>query len=253
MAVIVWIAYYGSGNPVDAKAFYAPDYSRTEYVYLWSPAFAQLTSPLRLLPFDVFVAVVRAIELAALVAMVPYGAWLVILLPPVAAEINAANINLTLIGCVALSLRWPAAWLLPLITKPSMGVGLLWYPVRREWRKLLIAVGVTGAVVAISVALDPAMWVGWAQQLLRTSDTVGWPFPWPVWPRLPIAGVIVVWGARTNRPWTVALTSIIAMPRLFFLSIAMLVGLLPLMRRREPADTDVPPPVTVPEGVVPPA
>jgi hypothetical protein len=131
-----------------------------------------------------------------------------------------------------LSLRWPAAWLLPLITKPSMGVGMLWYPIRREWRKLAIAIGVTGIVVAVSVILDPPAWAAWIGQLLRTSDKPSWPFPWPIWPRLPIAVVIVVWGARTNRPWTVPLASIIAMPRLYFLSIAMLVGLLPLMGRR---------------------
>jgi len=251
-AVVVWVNWYGAGDPVDARAFYDPDYSRPDYLYLWSPAFAQLTAPFRLLPFDAFVGLVRGIELIALVALIPYGAWLAIFLPPVAAEINAANINLALIGCVVLSLRWPAAWLLPLITKPSMGVGLLWYPVRREWRKLAIAVGATAAIVAVSFALDPVMWVAWAGQLLHASDKAGWPFPWPVWPRLPVAAVVVIWGARTNRPWTVPLAAIIAMPRFYFLSIAMFVGLLPLMRPRPLAIEPVPGPEPAPVPEPPP-
>ncbi len=54
-------------------------------------------------------AVVRLAEVVTLVVMAPYGAWLAIWLPPVASEINAANINLLPMGAVVLSLRWPSA------------------------------------------------------------------------------------------------------------------------------------------------
>ena len=231
---VVWVTWYGGGTPVDAWAFYYPTYGRPEYAYIWSPAFAQLTAPLRLLDFDAFTAVVRAAGLISLFLMAPYGAWLFIMLPPVAAEINAANINLVLIACVVLSLRLSSAWVLPLLTKPSMGVGMLWYAARLEWRKLAVALGVTGVIVGVSFVLDPAAWWAWLDALEHHGDVPGWPFPWPVWPRLPIAAAIVVWGARTNRPWTVALAAIIGMPRLYFMSIAMLVGLLPLMGPRLP-------------------
>lgn len=232
VAGLVWVTWYGGGNPVDAKAFYDPDYSRPTFEYLWTPAFAQLTTPLRLLDFTAFVAVVRAAELAALVALAPYGAWAFLLLPPVAAEVNAANINLLLMLCIALSVRHPAAWVLPLLTKPSAAVAMLWYLARREWRALAVPVVVTGVITLISFALDPGQWLAWAGKLVQYGDTPGWPFPWPVWPRLPIAALVVLWGARTNRPWTVVLAAIVGYPRLYFMSIAMLVGMLPLMGRQ---------------------
>ncbi len=232
VAVIYWVTWYGGGSPVDARAFYDPDYARDEFVYLWTPAFAQVTAPLRLLDFASFVAVVRGLELTALVLMAPYGAWAFLLLPPVAAEINAANINLLLVLAIGLSVRYPALWAFPLLTKPSAGVAMLWYVVRREWRSAAIGVGVAGLIALISLVLDPGQWVAWVGRLVQFGDSSGWPFPWPVWPRLPIAAAIVVWGARTNRPWTVVLAAIIGMPRLYFLSLAMFVGLLPLMRRR---------------------
>ena len=63
--------------------------------------------------------------------------------------------------------------------------------------------------------------------------------------RLPISVVIVWWGARTDRAWALPLGVIIGMPKLFFLSIAMLIGLIPtlgvdnfLMRGRARSETD---------------
>ncbi len=199
--------------------------------YIWSPAFAQLTAPLRLLPFPVFLAMVRALELASLIAMAPYGAWVALGMEPVAAEVNAANINLILIACVVASIRWPAAWVLPLLTKPSMGVGMLWYAARGEWRKLAIALGVTGVIAIISFAVDPAAWWAWLEAL-EHHGLSGGPgiLSVSVWARLPVAAIIVIWGARTDRPWTVPLAAIIGIPRTYLLTIAMLVGLIPLLR-----------------------
>ncbi len=48
------------------------------------------------LPFATFVAIIRLIDLAALVALAGPATVFALLLPPVAAEINAANINLPL-------------------------------------------------------------------------------------------------------------------------------------------------------------
>ena len=230
VAVIVWVTFYG-WEAVDAWCFYYPTYGRADFQYLWSPAFAQLTAPFRLLPFDAFSGLVRGLELVSLLVLAPLYGWVAILLPPVAAELHAANINLILIACVVASLRWPVAWTLPLLTKPSMGVGLLWYVVRREWRSLLIATGVPGTIALVSFVIAPSLWFEWINTLATgTSDAAGWPFPWPVWPRLPIAIVLVVWGARTDRPWTVPLAAVIAMPRLYFQTPAMLIGLIPLIR-----------------------
>jgi hypothetical protein len=232
--LVVWVGFTVSGgNPVDAQAFYDLDpahlYVQDDREYLWSPAFAQLTAPLRQLAFEPFVAVVRGAELIALWVMAPFGAWIAIWLWPVAAEVNAANINLVLMLCVVASFRWPAAWLLPLITKPTMGLGLLWYVARKEWRQLGIALGVTGVVCAVSFSLNPQAWFDWIRYLMDFGVVPGWPFPIPIWVRLPISAVIVWWGARTNRAWAVPLGVVIGMPKLFFLSIAMLIGILPTL------------------------
>jgi len=39
----------------------------------------------------------------------------------------------------------------------------------------------------------------------------------------------VIWGARTNRPWTVAVASALALPRLYYQSPAILIALVPLI------------------------
>src|SRR3954462_911719 len=108
VCAIVWMVMYGAFQPVDAANWYTYVYGGDNYI--WSPAFAQLTTPLRALPFDVFVGVVRALELACLVVLAPFGAFVAIVLPPVAAEVNSGNINLILTLCVVLGLRWPALW-----------------------------------------------------------------------------------------------------------------------------------------------
>lgn len=232
-AGVVWVTWYGGGEPSDAYSFYHPTYEdRVFATYIWSPAFAQVTAPLRLLPYDMFVGLVRGLELAALVAMVPYGAWIAVFLPPVATEINAANINLLLALCVVLSFRYPAAWTLALLTKPSIALGSLWFPFRGEWRRFAQAVVPAVVIAAVSFALDPGAWAAYLGAFGHYSDAAGWPFPVPIWPRIPIVLALVWWGARTNRPWMAALGAILALPRLYFMSPAMLVALVPLMRRR---------------------
>lgn len=227
VCALYWVVLYGGGQPVDAANWYVLDYGTDNYI--WAPAFAQLTIPLRALPFDQFVGVVRGLELVSLVALAPFGAFVAILLPPVAAEVNSGNINLILTLFIVLGMRWPALWTVPLLTKPSLGLGLLWFLVRREWRSFAIAVIPAAVIAGVSFVIAPQDWFSWIRMLLGFSDTPGWPFPIPLWPRLPIALVLVVWGARTNRPWTVMAATFIAWPRLYFQSLAILVGLIPLL------------------------
>jgi hypothetical protein len=56
--------------------------------------------------------------------------------------------------------------------------------------------------------------------------------PVPLWLRLPVAVLIVVWGARTDRRWTVAVAATIALPVLWLSGIAVLAGALPGLRAR---------------------
>ena len=188
-------------------------------------------TPLLGLPFEWFTALVRGAELASLLFLVGPLSVLAVFLPPVAAEVNAANINLILAVTMVLGFRWPALWSLPLLTKPSLGVGLLWFVVRGEWRKLSVALGVTSALAICSFLVAPHLWMEYIAFLANgTPHTGDWPFPYPIWARMPIAIALVAWGAKTNRPWTVVAAAFIALPRLYFLSPAMLLGIIPLLR-----------------------
>jgi len=48
--------------------------------------------------------------------------------------------------------------------------------------------------------------------------------------RLPIAIAIVVWGARTDRRWTVPVASMVALPALWYGGLSMLLAVIPLTR-----------------------
>lgn len=233
-AVVVWVTFTTArGNPVDAWDFWVdpanPYVTGDTHDYSYSPAFAQAIAPFHLVGFEAFVAVARAAELACAFLLAGPALMIALFLPPVATEINATNINLILVVCIAFGFRWPALWSVVLLTKPTMGIGLLWFVLRREWRQLGIALGATLAIAAVSFLINPRAWLDYIPAVLSYDFAPGWPFPWPIWFRLPVALPLVIWGARTSRPWAVALGAMLAAPRLYFLSPVMLLGLLPLL------------------------
>ena len=154
--------------------------------------------------------------------------------PPVAMELYGLNIHILLAVAVVLGFRHPWTWSFVLLTKPSAGVGLLWFVARREWRELAIALGTTAGICVASFILVPSLWSEWITALV--SD-VGLPAPGnaiaaPLWLRLAVAACLVLWGARTDRRWTVVVASMVALPVLWFGAFAMLIGVIPDLRRR---------------------
>ena len=137
-----------------------------------------------------------------------------LLFQPVIASIALGNVEILIGAAIVAGFRWPAAWAFVLLSKVSPGVGLVWFAVRREWRSLAIALGATAAIAAVSFVLAPGLWFQWADVLLKNRDTaVSLPvLPGPVWLRAAIGAVIVAWGARTNRKWTVPVGAAIAVP-----------------------------------------
>jgi hypothetical protein len=143
--------------------------------------------------------------------------WL-LAFPPVALDLYHGNIDILIAAAIALGFRYPWTWGFILLTKVTPGVGLLWFAVRREWRSLAIALGVTGVIVAVSVALNPQLWQEWFTflrdaQAGRTVDQAQIDVPLVV--RLAAAAALVVWGARTSRRWTVVLAATIGLPILW--------------------------------------
>jgi len=222
------------GDPVDALCYWltnpAQPYNRAEFQFAYSPVAAQLISPLLWWPFPLFALLFRVIEVASLVFLTGPLAGALIFTTPVASEVNAANINLVIAVIMVLGFRWPALWAIPLLTKPTMGIGLVWFLLRREWRKAALPIAIAGGLALGSFLLNQRVWFEYVAFLTTgTAQDGGWPYPYSIWTRLPISLLLIVWGARTNRPWTVALASALALPRLYYQSPAILIALVPLV------------------------
>jgi Glycosyltransferase family 87 len=197
--------------------------------YLYAPPFAQLLAPFKALPWAVFAGLWLLLLAMCLVALGGPWAILIALIPPVLIELQAGNIHLLLALAIGLGLRYPTSWAFVLLTKPTLGIGLLWFLVRREWRPLAIALASTAIVGAVSFVVAPAAWAEWAQVLLAnarhpiSSDYSG-VIHIPLLIRLPIAALVVIWGARSDRSWTIALATMLALPILWVNGLAVLLA-----------------------------
>lgn len=199
----------------------------------YSPPVALVASLFKLVPWWVFLFG----WICAMVATLLWlgGRWALVLfaLPPVALELYHGNIHLFMAAAIFIGFRHPSAWAFVLLTKTTSGVGLLWFAVRREWRQLATALAVAGVIAAASYLIAPSLWGEWFDYLFRSPGvTPGGPFVAVALPiRLAVASAVVVWGARTNRRWTVAVASTIALPVLWYAGFSILTALAPDLRR----------------------
>jgi hypothetical protein len=210
--------------------------------YLYSPAFAQALAPLvAFLPVTAFTALWTAINFAALWWLVGRLALPALLFLPISFEIISGNVHLLYAVAIVAGFRYPAAWALMFLTKITPGVGVIWFAVRREWRSLATALGVTGAIVAVSLVLDRAAWEQWIG-LLRNDlsgagqasfATVGWYLAVPLMPRLAVAAGVVAYAAWTDRRWLVPVAVVVSLPVLWLNGLAILAAVVPLIRPRE--------------------
>lgn len=197
--------------------------------YLYSPVFLQAIAPLRALPWIPFLGGWEAVLLLATAALAGP-----VLLAPVAVlvmpELWGGNVTLLIALAVVAGFRWPATWAFVLLTKVTPGVGLLWFAVRREWWSLATALGATLALVAVSTLIAPGLWRDWVDLLFWNAgrDVTSGSIPIPFVARLPVAIVLLVWGARTDRRWVVPVACLLALPVIWYGSLALLVGVIPL-------------------------
>ena len=247
--IVAWCEPYGRwpGTAMDAHAYWLAPFGPDPYsiaavgtpnAYLYSPIFLQLLHPLRLLPWQGFVAVWALFPLAALAYLTGPRLFLLGLVLTFT-EVAGGNIELLIGVAIVMGFRWPASWAFVLLTKVTPGVAMLWFVVRKEWRSLAIATVATALIVAVSFAIQPEAWVRWPQVLTsNTGATKGtWAaIPIPFLVRLPFAIVLVVWGARTNRRWTVPIAAMLALPALWYGGLAIVVATLPLMGARSWSD-----------------
>jgi len=235
-----WGRLWGTGQ--DAYCYWFPTladpYARSAWTdpiaYVYSPAFLQLLTPIRALPWQLYMAAWTLIQLGAVYVLTgrrwfALGAVLGIM------EIAGGNIHIVLAAAMVLGFRWPWTWSLVLLTKITPGIGLLWFVVRREWRQLFIALGATALIVAVSFAVMPDAWLRWSEVLRSATGRDGtWAaVPVPFLVRVPFAVALVVWGARTDRRWTVPVAGMVALPALWYGGFAMLLAVIALRRNDE--------------------
>ncbi len=187
--------------------------------------------PLGLLPWPVFLLGWTVLQVAIVVWLAGRAWWWVLPLPPVLFECIVGSVHLLYAAAIVLGFRFPWTWALMLLTKVTPGIGLLWFAVRREWRALGIALGATAAIVLASYFFAPDLWRQWLDLLAAQS---GGDVPElaavrvPLLVRVAIAAVIVAWGAWTDRPWVLPIAVLLAQPVIWFASLSILVGILPL-------------------------
>jgi hypothetical protein len=227
------MAYWG----FDFSDLYGGGMVGVQSTYLYSPAFAQLLAPFSLLPWEAFAALWSALNLGALVWMAgPRLATLLFLIPgsPVGDEISTGNLHLLLGAAVVLGFRTSGTWALPLLTKVTPGIGVLWFAGRREWRNLLIAAGVTLGIAAVSFAIGPNLWFDWVDTLRRSSEVAVSSqiavVPGPVLGRVVVAAGIAIYAGATNRRWLAPLPVFLALPVTWSSGLAILVAMIPLGR-----------------------
>jgi hypothetical protein len=182
--------------------------------YLYSPAFAQVVWPLTHLDWQVFSVLWFLLGLAAftwLLWPLPW-VWRVPLLVLLCAdELIIGNVRWIVALALVATVRRPAFWAIPVLLKPLLGIGCLYYVARRDWKALAQAAGATAAVVAVSAAVVPDLWLAWVRYL--TFGDVGFQLGLPFFvARVIAAAALVWWGARTDRYWVVAPALALASP-----------------------------------------
>ena len=241
LAVIVMVVG-SNGFGWDARAYWQIDafhpYPVRDYgasgAFFYSPAVALIAAPFRLLPWEVFLGLMLVADVLAL-------AWLVgwrwtgyaILLPPVMNELIGANIDLPLTVAMVVGLAYPALWASILLTKVSPGVALLWFAARREWRALVIALGTTAVIAAISFVIAPQAWFDWisilADNAARPASELAFPVPLVI--RLPLAALLALYAGRTNRPWLVPIAALLGFAVIWRPHYVVLLGSIAIWRR----------------------
>ena len=231
-----------AGSGMDARCYWVPDLANPylhstwtdQIAYPYSPVFLQILQPIRLLPWQAFMAIWAAILMAAMVYLTGPRLILLGLAFFGLMEIWGGNIEILVAVAVVLGFRWPATWSFVLLTKVTPGVGLLWFAVRREWRSLAIALAATVVVVVVSAAIQPDAWRRWLDVLTENAGKNGtWAaVPIPLAVRLPAAVLLLIWGARTNRRWVVPVGVMLALPALWYGGLSIMLATLPLLGAR---------------------
>ncbi len=238
---LIVVSYFGRSLGYDAFSYWSIDlndlYGRTLSsnfalgAFRYAPPIAFLFAPLGFLPWWLFLLLWGAVMVATVLWLGGRWALVLLALPPVALELYHGNVHLLMAAAIALGFRHPWTWAFVLLTKVTPGVGLLWFAVRREWRSLGIALGATLALSVAAAVVAPHYWREWVDALLSNLNEPQYYSIPPAAPiRLPFAAAIVIWGALTDRPWTVAVAATVGLPIIWPHGLVVALAAVPFLR-----------------------
>jgi len=211
----------------------------TPNAYLYSPAFAEALRPFALLPWPAFAflwSLALAVGLAWLLRPLRWWApWLWLAGLP---EVVSGNVFILLAVAAVWGVQRGGPWAFPALTKITPCLGPVWFLARREWRQLGYAAASTAAIALVSATLSPHLWTDWISFLWSTMGRASAPLGASIWPplvwRLPLAVVLVLWGARRGHTWVIPVGMVAASPVIWFGTFTLLAAL-PRMQRVSPA------------------
>jgi hypothetical protein len=113
---------------------------------------------------------------------------------------------------------------------------VLWFAVRREWRSFAVALGFTAVVSFVTFLIQPSYWTDFFDSILSNlGEPQFFSLPPPAPIRIPIAILIVIWGARTDRPWTVPIAATLGLPIVWPHGLSVALAAIPFLRRGDRA------------------
>jgi hypothetical protein len=203
--------------------------------YLYSPVFAQIFSPFGILPWPAFKALWSAANLLVLAWLCgPRLAAVILFTPFVADEISTGNLHLLIAAAMVLAFRYPASYTFVLLTKVSPGVGLAWFLGRREWRPLLMALGITAAISLVSFVIAPGLWFEWFESLRANAGVVipGYAvaIPGTVLLRVVIGTLMALVAGFLGWRWVIPIAGFVALPVPWLSGLSMLAGSIAVWR-----------------------
>lgn len=241
LIIVIWFASLiptQNGFGYDAFAFWDVDlgdiYGRSfgqltaHGAFRYSPPVALLFAPLHVLPWPIFLALWTAVLAGTLAWLGGRWALASCVFIAIPTSLYEGNIDMFIAASVVLAFRWPAALSFAILAKVTPGVTLVWFLVRREWRSFWIALGSTVLIVVVTYPFVGDAWPSYIRMLV---DNGGAAEGGNVILRVVLAGVLVAWAARSDRPWLVGIALAIAQPALTIRSVAVGVAALALFRR----------------------
>jgi hypothetical protein len=196
--------------------------------FRYSPVLGQLIDPLGGLPWAIFFGLFMVACLLALTILAGRWSLAFLMLPAVIGEVYLGNIDLFIALALGFGLFFPPAWAFLFLSKATPGVVVLWFAARGEWRKFGLVIAVAAAIALPSLLLTPGLWVDWVRVSTEFAATTYGMSTIPALPRLVIAALLVVIGARRNWRWTIAVGGTLAMPGLDWKTVSVFLAILPL-------------------------